>query len=323
MKRFVRVFYTLTSFTCLILVILFFFPETILLLNNRRTFVKIKYGFHESENNKFIVNNRILQYSSYARIKNSQSIEFDVILLLNYENEKSPILISNFLCLIKTFKTNSVEISTPKSILRIYLMEIPGRKKELYKFSCITSESKYPEEVRIAVIDQRDYEIQEKNSDLIPSQYILFQKPKIVDTRVPRKKKVVNCVHSMRNIEKEKLHYLFTWLRLQKRIGYDKIRIYHYDLNEETIKNVHKKFGEDFVEFVYYALSEKEICETQYALLETNPKSTLLILCIICIITFCKYLIGKYKWFRKYIWLDIRGHFISFYLKCSLIIHRI
>jgi len=177
-----------------------------------------KFKLHEENaNNKFIVNNRILQYSSYAVIENNDKMNIETFVMFNYEHERPYWFRKNLMCAIKMHNESRVEISNIQERLMVPLMKIRNNPKDLWIIKCTfrkTNLTHFKNEVRVAIIDKRDMKPSKENSgfkipnSFMPLEYVQFQKPKVVNKNKPKKKAVAHCVHYLRDISNERFESL-------------------------------------------------------------------------------------------------------------------
>lgn len=93
---------------------------------------------------------------------------------------------------------------------------------------------------------------------------IVFHKPVIIEKRDGKKKRAVaHCVHMLRNLnEPDRLLRLFDWMRLQKEVGYDKIRLYTYQVDESIRKEI-LKFDPELISIADFDISYESFCKYQ------------------------------------------------------------
>lgn len=98
---------------------------------------------------------------------------------------------------------------------------------------------------------------------------VIFQKPHllVVDTPAPVKKKAVaHCVHMLRNVDTSRLGKLNDWLRLQKSVGYDKIHLYTYKV-DESMRDEIKNFDPEMIQLTEFDIEFESVCKYQITLL--------------------------------------------------------
>lgn len=115
---------------------------------------------------------------------------------------------------------------------------------------------------------------------------IVFQKPTIIDRgdcddstggrhqvnrnkTTKKKKAIAHCVHMLRNLDESRLGKLFDWLRLQKSVGYDKIRLYAYRV-DELVREQIRRFDTNLIEMTTHDIEFESVCRYQISLLKTG-----------------------------------------------------
>lgn len=116
---------------------------------------------------------------------------------------------------------------------------------------------------------------------------IVFQKPTIVDRgdcddgtgdgrrqanrnkTTKKKKAIAHCVHMLHNLDESRLGKLYDWLRLQKSVGYDKIRLYAYRV-DELVREQIRRFDTNLIEMTTHDIEFESVCRYQISLLKTG-----------------------------------------------------
>ncbi|RNA02410.1 hypothetical protein BpHYR1_038321 [Brachionus plicatilis] len=135
-------------------------------------------------------------------------------------------------------------------------MQTKYNVNKLYKISCkLEKNIQNLDEILVALIDMRDFD--QKNFE---KKFVVYQKPIILNRNETKKKKIINCVHTINNLDFSKKLKLINWLDIQKKIGYEKIFLYFLDNPEDYFELLDKKFG-SFIQIIGHEITENKICK--------------------------------------------------------------
>ena len=137
------------------------------------------------ENYEFILNNNVLQYSSYILIDKANLIVIvESIIHVNFHRIQHFSGINIFSCLLKSIKSNRTK--TIKHTSEYNLASSESRKIAC-NFKIDEKEDIY--EYLVAIVRDGDFEGQ-NHTDMLPDFMIKFQKPTIINVESPRLKSV-------------------------------------------------------------------------------------------------------------------------------------
>ena len=249
-----------------------------LIISNAYTFFTHHHRSYDFvlSSNEWIFNCNISQYSSIVReslVDNNRSklftFESTIVsdlpehLLNNSQLEK------NLKCAISTDR-NKIVYTNLTQFLSISLMPISiWKKSQFYRVECELNAGLDANisVFKMAVVDTRY---------LVDSVHVLhMQTPIYVNTSRPKAKAVASCVHMLRNLTEERVHYILDWLNIQKNIGVAKVRIYLMETNELLLQNIETNY-KHLVEIVDYKTELPELCHLQLKNKIQNPNSDLL-----------------------------------------------
>ncbi len=134
-------------------------------------------------------------------------------------------------------------------------MEVTGFK--LYRVRCLLNEDSFfglnLSLVKIAIVDIRDNK-----------QRFYFQKPLFFDRGKPKKDKLVNYVHTLRNVDDSRFAKLINWIRLNKEFGVDKIRFCAIELADRFVTRLRGKFS-DYIDIVRHEVDIERVCKNMHS----------------------------------------------------------
>ena len=145
-------------------------------------------------NNEWIINQNVLQYSSFLISMNEGHIQIEVMAIVN--SNKISSLYDEVKCVLKNMNHMNLYVTKPFEIIDIPLMDSPRTK--LHKFKCL-----YPNinnifinsnDLRVALVFKNEYKSGYKNSifDNIKAhfgiQFIQYQIPRYINGKIPKKK---------------------------------------------------------------------------------------------------------------------------------------
>jgi hypothetical protein len=177
--------------------------------------IETKREYHEKcpnlkENNKWVINNKIVQYSSYLIKLDNNKFHIEALII---HSTSTPIN-KNMKCLIRYYQngflitpiTNTVHITTSSDYGIIYqtkiICDLPNDNLK---------------NINIAVIDSNDFERIDQ---------VIFQTPTFIDATLPKLQQVAHCGHMVRGINRESF---YTWIKLQRMIGINRMKFYSID----------------------------------------------------------------------------------------------
>ena len=225
--------------------------------------------------NEWIINGNITQYSSYILteegfFKNYYYIEAFVILTRELES-KNINLLEYLKCFYKTDKGNILK-SNATYLKKISFMNVKGFPKKLHRINCKGIQINNTSFVTVAIISENEF-----GKDKIPEDYIEFQEPRVkkIDKEDSLRNGVAHCVHLLRNVEGSRSKRLFDWIEMQKRIGISEISLYTYNVSNEVVDRLNKKYSNGYVKIVKYLTKYEDVCKIPVLNFEKNPESAI------------------------------------------------
>ena len=246
---------------------------------------KFKYINTDHPNSHWLVNHNILQYSSYLIIKPDRVVRIESLMLtpyLNFIDSQTKLK-----CVLKY--SNGTIAYYPVTEMQLHMNFVDKYPQNFGKLICqielILTAKEMPVVPSVAIVDQELYtddksEIGSNNVNGVLSQaYINFQIPKVIDASGPKKKSIGHCVHMVHDLENHnRQEKVLNWLKIQKSIGIDTIRMYFYRYNNTVPKPIDKILLEstsvNFLDIVYHKVKYNEICGRQEDLYNKNSNST-------------------------------------------------
>ena len=211
---------------------------------NRILFKSIKNNKYEVfkyyKNHEFMLNNNVIQYSSYLIIGDIKIIKIQSIIHVNYNSIKRKE--DYFVCIVKSIKNNNTQ--ELNATLVIHLAE-----PESKQVTCFLKIEKTIDlnELFVAIVRKDAY-----NDNSVQFKLINFQKPKVVNVLKKKIPKVGLCVQFVYKTP----NFIHNWLRMQKDVGIAEIVL--YDSTEK--RDLHKYIDAYFVEVRPYNVDLNDIC---------------------------------------------------------------
>ena len=211
----------------------------------------------------WMINNNVIQYSSYVlRKKTNGSDYFSIrtsIILDDHRLSKETYKNSSFVCLLKSFKTGEiVEVPTTEVITLIH-----GRPKKVY---CNLSNNQVIkiEDFLVAVIrigdfkkiDTKTWTIEKK---VLPFYMINFQRPRIYDLPEKKIKSIAMCTQFCYELPTT----IREWVGLHERLNVSQIILYDSTLNSSLTRLINQHNLNHIVEVRPYFLNETETCDIE------------------------------------------------------------
>jgi hypothetical protein len=247
---------------------------------------KSKYfNFNELDSNNWIFNFNVTQYSTIITKSSDELIFSESLIFLDHILNNMDYLNNNLKCLIKINEVFFV--LNPYEILLVPIMKIPNWPKQMYKVKCEirsyqlkylkrSDSSLENEQIKLAIIDFKYFEYLTNLYAKLKENYLIqLHKPNQFYMNKPKKKAIAHCVHTVRNLNDEKrLKYFFEWVKIQKTIGIDKIKIYLMtDLEQDPIENkIREEFNDGFINIIKYRTSLYNLCKIFFDKLTTKTE---------------------------------------------------
>lgn len=194
--------------------------------------------------NRWILNGDIAQYSTIAQNRSGKRIVLEALVFFL---AKPHSLLEYRRCLVK-IKQNDFRLIIPSEIL--LLEESNG--DSLYKIKCVLASSLFVgNNISVAVVDIRE---------ILDSPIIFLQKPNGIIKQRVKKQAIINCVHTLRNVDQTRYLNIKSWLEINKAIGVSKVRMCFVDSDSNIfIKNLQIEYS-NYVKIVYHGLNSTNIC---------------------------------------------------------------
>ena len=237
------------------------------LLWNDRKYVEFENDVSQYyQNQHWMFNANVFQYSSYIIISNSSHYLIETLIFVNNAPIKD-VNINYFQCFIQAIKTSQLfEIK----VVATYRLVLDHIHKVVCSFDRILLQEGV-KDLAVAVVVKRDFEINANlKSTKFPLSMVNFQIPSIINEEYPRLKKVGVCV----NFVSRTYQGIFNWLQMQEL--FEASTVVMHDGTHNSLRNlVYPKFNPNFVEIRDYNIDESSICYTDLinAKMTANPSN--------------------------------------------------
>jgi hypothetical protein len=230
-------------------------------------------------NGFWIVNYNVAQYSSYVIANRDKQIRIESLILLSYHNENRLRILKDVRCTYMKRGVNRVYIVNVDRVVDIVSKDDTGTKV-LWKIECYLKEVDLANDsLYVAIVDFRDFDIGSRfsnfqpDSGMLPAEYIQFQESDKINQSAPKKQGVAHCVHMVYLNDTNSLDTNITinWLKLQRHIGIDTVRMYAFKINSKIIDHIKSNFDDKFLTFIKYPTEFHDICKWQSENSLKNP----------------------------------------------------
>lgn len=230
-----------------------------------------RIGTYDENNfpiNNWLVNGIVTQYSSIISLTKYKNLVIETLALIDIEMEEEESLEKNLKCLVKL--DNSINILDNDKLIKIRLDRTKYNVSKMWKVRCVLNETSHNykfENLFVSVIDIRNFANIYNKVHLI-----LFHKPEFFNRLYAKKKSIANCVHMVNNLDQHKLQKLNNWLKIQKEIGFNKIKLYFHLVPKnitEKLLNDHK----DFIQIVEHKTNFSHVCQWHFRKYKEQPWS--------------------------------------------------
>lgn len=208
--------------------------------------------------NEWMVNKNVLQYSAIMSVVQNR-IEIESLVHFNdWKNRRQD---NNGRCVIKLANNSLLQAEfTLVQLIEHHLTHFSDNFTAiffLHKVKCFIKLDNQPEmlQIGVAVIHLADY----LNISLVSN----FQKPVQIERPAKKRKSIVNCVQPLRKVDQVLYNNTLIWLKINKAIGVDKVRLCAIEHQNELVKKL-KLHMNEFVEIVKYDTDIEQICEASY-----------------------------------------------------------
>ncbi|CAF0821584.1 unnamed protein product [Brachionus calyciflorus] len=211
-----------------------------------------------SLNHEWTNNGDVTQYSSVIALHSDRTLTIETI---NYLYNEDP---NNLKCILKN-ENNWFQLE-PIEILPITLMSTARGVYNLYKVTCKLNQIlDNKAKILVATIKSENFKSIQNFVN-----YLNFQRPNFYDATMPKKDAIINCVHMVSNLNTIRLRSLLNWIKIQKSIGYDKVKLYTYYVSDEIKERILRK-NRQFVEFIDFTTNFNDTCKYAIKMRDTNP----------------------------------------------------
>ena len=229
---------------------------------------------------EWVINGNITQYSAYFLTQKNffSSYQYiEALLVLSFELESNrAIKIENYLkCLYKTANDDEFNKLDTSSVIKISFMPVKGINKKLYRVRCRINEnlnSDIHDSIQVAIVAENEFE-----NNKIPKDYIQYQRTNILKMNKSEesRNRVAHCVHMLRNLDERRTKRLVNWIEQQKAIGISKISIYMYDVSNELVDLLEKRYESSFLKLIKHPVKYEEVCKHQIMNAKMYPESSI------------------------------------------------
>jgi hypothetical protein len=203
--------------------------------------------------NSWVFNQDIVQYSSTATLMPSNGY-LNIETLLFFTDKKSVHHLSQTAkCVVVLNQNRVIVVERSEAIL----MDSYRVNDELFKVTCTLSKEQHMSkfnEIFVGIIESYRHVSQ------ITSGIFYVNKASFYDLSVPRIRGVVNCVHTVRNVNNKLYDHMRTWLKINQAIGMSQVKMCTVEYKSSFITKLQKEFL-GFVQVNEFELSLEVICK--------------------------------------------------------------
>jgi hypothetical protein len=100
----------------------------------------------------------------------------------------------------------------------------------------------------------------DSSKDKRKSHLINFQKASFINRSIPKKNAIMNCVHTLRNVNSKTYRDITIWIQINRAIGVDKIRLCAVDYADKLVRQLKTNFP-GYVEIVRHETQIDQVCQ--------------------------------------------------------------
>lgn len=215
---------------------------------------------------QWIINNFIAQFSSRLIIKDDVRLIFETLAFYDSMNQNAENLCANLAFLVMFSREDRIFIRAKEAHRMATIINVAGVGRYLWK---VKSEILIDvglfnlSEVVFLLTDREEYQHLHMRSQDDLNGLLSFHKPYLMDARKKKKPAIAHCVHNVRNLNKQRIKQMKTWLTVQQRLGIDYVKLYFYNEDktaENEIKQIAKRNVEKMkIEIIDFRLFNNEI----------------------------------------------------------------
>jgi hypothetical protein len=202
--------------------------------------------------NSWCFNQELIQYASVLSFDpQTELLHVETLVYFVYQKDQSH-LVRVGKCVIIIDPTDVIIISQPE----VSLMDSYAGNHLLFKVKCALSKEKHRglfDKMFVGVIED------ESKHPNLSERVVYVNKPSFFNLSAPKKKEIVNCVHTLRGLTPKVFAQMKTWLKINQKLGYSKIKLCAVDYNTTYMHEVKNEFG-DFVEINNFELNLGKVC---------------------------------------------------------------
>ncbi|CAF1113412.1 unnamed protein product [Brachionus calyciflorus] len=208
-------------------------------------------------------NGKVCQYSTIVSKIDNKSYLIESVIFFNGEN----INMTKLKCFVKTKKKFfNLEVN---NILIIKQLLTSKNVHSAYIISCNLDDFNVEEEnFFVATIFTDDYK---NNFDI--DKLIIYQKSNFHRKKIVKKNSIIHCVHRFNRIDTRKFLDFKNWLKIQKLLGFDKIKIYQNGIDED-MKSELLDENKDFVELRSLETKFEDVCKYSLKNVKLYPNNS-------------------------------------------------
>jgi hypothetical protein len=225
-------------------------------------------------NHEWIVNNNIMQYSSYIIFQDNYKVVIESLVIAIQQQSHQ-----QFKCVLK-YTNDTIKVYDTKAQFPIVqqIKHPNGRIMiEAYRSKCefVTSDP-IDRQSLVAIVDSKDFYFDRTESDFqnkkLSFSHLKYQLPTFINATMPKMKAVAHCIHMVYDLEfnkhKDSLSQFFDIITDLK---VDQARIYiyrHHSLVDLRLKEKYK-----FLSIVYHEAVHHRVCQLEIYNLNRRPDS--------------------------------------------------
>jgi hypothetical protein len=233
--------------------------------------------FFQVESTKWLINNRIAQYSARL-IVDKDKVIIEALALTDYVNQEAAFQKQNIKFLVKY--ENKLFVMDVQGAFGNTTNFIFGKScRHIWRFNTVIQNIfQNLDQIFYALTDYGEYlkllNFVNRTDDLMA--YFAFHKPVVYRTDSVKKKAIAHCLHYVRYLNENRgLERMLNWLEIQKNLGMDKIKAYFYRVDKNSYQTIRSAYGTDFLEIIDFKLHFVYLCQFQLYRLNRDVESSI------------------------------------------------
>lgn len=214
-----------------------------------------------------IFNQNVAQFSTRIIFNKENKLYAEAFTVYSYLKENKYIIKRRIKCIVLVDQDLAGIFDIVETLGLPTFSPPKGRTRSIWKIRCeLKPINKYLSKInriRVGITDIKELNKLYNSGKYKDKEYLLsFHWTNAYDERVAKKKRVAHCVHTIYDLDRQEVNRIKSWLKIQKSIGIDRVKLYFSRVEDSTIKSKLLQEFRNYLEIVDYRLDFDYICKT-------------------------------------------------------------